>query len=249
LEYDQTANADGGKPRIEEPQRTQGEMLFDYSEDALEPSHPARVLWDLLGKMDLKAFSKGCVAVEGAAGRALKSPRMLLALWLYVPSQAVGSDLGSLAPMVEQIEARSGQRPGALLADGGHVKSEDISATRSGVDVLVPPQETAKAIEKLKAEGADPQLIAWRERMDTDEAKQIYRARAGRESHLRDLTQRNRLQSPAACRATSRLKPRRRLVESDFSPPNRLTSSAPAANKAGITRQQCYGRSLPAPHF
>jgi transposase len=371
-----TSDAGVGKPRIEEPQRAQGEMLFEYPEDALEPSHPARVLWDVLGKMDLKAFSKGCVAVEGAAGRALKSPRMLLALWLYALSQAVGSareiarlvksdvayrwiagnvdishqklsqfrvghgaalselmtnilatlmhkgllslavvaqdgtrtraaasspsfrtygsllqcreqaklhikavlaaaddpeytraqhaarakaardyqerveaaiatvtelqshrspsdssarasttdaearvmkmgdggfrpaynvqyavagsamggprtivgvnvtnvgsDLGSMAPMVEQIEARTGQRPGALLADGGHVKSEDISATRSmGVDVLVPPQETAKAIEKLKAEGADAQVIAWRERMDTDEAKQIYRARAG----------------------------------------------------------------------
>ena len=372
----QTPQAGGGKPRIEEPQRAQGEMLFEYPEDALEPSHPARVLWDVLGKMDLKAFSKGCVAVEGAAGRALKSPRMLLALWLYALSQAVGSareiarlvhsdvayrwiagnvdishqklsqfrvghgaalselmtnilatlmhkgllslavvaqdgtrtraaasspsfrtygsllqcreqaklhikavlaaaddpeytraqhaarakaardyqerveaaiatvtelqshrspsdssarasttdaearrmkmgdggfrpaynvqyavagsamggprtivgvnvtnvgsDLGSMAPMVEQIEARTGQRPGALLDDGGHVKAEDISATRSmGVDVLVPPQETAKAIEKLKAEGADAQIIAWRERMDTDEAKQIYRARAG----------------------------------------------------------------------
>ena len=372
----QTPQAGGGKPRIEEPQRAQGEMLFEYPEDALEPSHPARVLWDVLGKMDLKAFSKGCVAVDGAAGRALKSPRMLLTLWLYALSQAVGSareiarlvhsdvayrwitgkvdishqklsqfrvghgaalselmtnilatlmhkgllslavvaqdgtrtraaasspsfrtygsllqcreqaklhikavlaaaddpeytraqhaarakaardyqerveaaiatvtelqshrspsdssarasttdaearrmkmgdggfrpaynvqyavagsamggprtivgvnvtnvgsDLGSMAPMVEQIEARTGQRPGALLADGGHVKAEDISATRSmGVDVLVPPQETAKAIEKLKAEGADAQIIAWRERMDTDEAKQIYRARAG----------------------------------------------------------------------
>ena len=53
-------------------------MRFEYPEDALELSHPARVLWDLLGKMDLSAFSKGCEAVEGAAGRSLKSPRMLL---------------------------------------------------------------------------------------------------------------------------------------------------------------------------
>ncbi len=48
-----------------------------------------------------------------------------------------------------------------------------------GVDVLVPPMETAKSIEQLRAEGAKPELIAWRERMETPEAKEIYRARAG----------------------------------------------------------------------
>jgi transposase len=366
----------GGKARIEEPQRAQGEMRFEFPEDALEPSHPARVIWNVLGKMELAAFSKGCEAVEGAAGRSLKSPRMLLTLWLYALTQAVGSareiarlvgsdmayrwiagnvdishqklsqfrvghgkalnglmtnilatlmnqgllslavvaqdgtrtraaatapsfrtygsllqcreqaklhikavlaaadnpeytraqhaartaaakdyqervetaiatvtelqkhrspsdsparasttdaearvmkmgdggfrpaynvqyavagsemggprtivgvkvtnvgsDMGSMAPMVEQIEERTGQRPAVLLADGGHAKAEDIAATRRmGVDVIVPPAETAKTIEKLKAEGADPEVIAWRERMETDEAKKLYRSRAG----------------------------------------------------------------------
>ena len=365
-----------GKPRIEEPERSQGEMRFEFPEDALEPSHPARVLWDVLGKMKLAGFSTGCGSVEGTAGRSVKSPRMLLTLWLYALSQAVGSareiarliksdlayrwivgnveishqklsefrvghgkalselmtnvlatlmnqgllslavvaqdgtrtraaasapsfrsygsllqcreqaklhikavlaaandpeytrtqhaaraaaakdyqerveaaiatvtelqsqrrssdstarasttdaearvmkmgdggfrpaynvqyavagsemggprtivgvtvtnagsDMGSMAPMVEQIEERTGQRPGVLLADGGHGKSEDIATTRRmGVDVIVPPPETAKTIEKLKAEGADAEVIAWRERMETDDAKQLYRARAG----------------------------------------------------------------------
>ena len=351
-------------------------MRFEFPEDALEPSHPARVLWDVLGKMELGAFSKGCGAVEGRAGRSLKSPRMLLTLWLYALTQAVGSareiarlvssdtayrwiagnveishqklsqfrvghgealnelmtnilatlmnqgllslslvaqdgtrtraaatapsfrtygsllqcreqaklhlkavlataddpeytraqhaaraaaakdyqerveaaittvtelqeqrspsdsparasttdvearvmkmgdggfrpaynvqyavagsemggprtivgvnvtnvgsDMGSLGPMVEQIEQRTGQRPAVLLADGGHAKAEDIAATRRmGVDVLVPPAKTAKTIEQLEAEGADPEVIAWRQRMETDEAKQLYRARAG----------------------------------------------------------------------
>jgi transposase len=372
----QIAKGDVGKPRIEEPQRAQGEMRFEYPEDALELSHSARVIWNLLGLMDLSAFSKGCESVEGAAGRSLKSPRMLLALWLYALSQAVGSareiarlvrsdlayrwiagnvdvshqklsqfrvgygealselmtnvlatlmnkgllslsvvaqdgtrtraaasapsfrsygsllqcreqaklhvkavlaaaddpeytraqhaarakaardhqerveaaiatvtelqshrspsdssarasttdaearvmkmgdggfrpaynvqyavagsamggprtivgvnvtnlgsDMGSMAPMVEQIEERTGHRPAALLADGGHAKNDDVAATRRmGVDVIVPPAETAKTIEKLKAEGADSEVIAWRERMETDEAKKLYRARAG----------------------------------------------------------------------
>lgn len=369
------APSSGGKPRIEEPQRAQGEMRFEWIEDALEPSHPARVIWGLLGKMNLAGFSKGCEAVEGAAGRSLKSPRMLLTLWLYALTQAVGSareiarlvssdaayrwiaghvdishqklsqfrvghgealnelmtdilatlmnqgllslsvvaqdgtriraaatapsfrtygsllqcreqaklhvkavlattddpeytraqhaaraaaakdyqerveaaiatvtelqkrrspsdsparasttdaearvmkmgdggfrpgynvqyavtgselggprtivgvnvtnvgsDMGSMAPMIEQIEERTGERPAVLLADGGHAKAEDIAATRRmGVDVIVPPAEKAKTIEKLKEEGADPEVIAWRERMETDEAKKLYRGRA-----------------------------------------------------------------------
>ena len=66
-------------------------MRFEFPEDALEPSHPARVIWNVLGKMNLAAFSKGCESVEGSAGRSLKSPRMLLTLWLYALTQAVGS--------------------------------------------------------------------------------------------------------------------------------------------------------------
>lgn len=65
-------------------------MRFEFPEDALEPRHPTRLPWSLLGKLDLSGFGKGCDAVEGAAGRSLKSPRMLLALWLYSLSQAEG---------------------------------------------------------------------------------------------------------------------------------------------------------------
>jgi transposase len=88
---DNTRKSGGGKPRIEEPQRAQGEIRFEYAEDMLERSHPARLIWDVLGKMDLGLFSKGCGSVEDSAGRSLKSPRMLLTLWLYALSQAVGS--------------------------------------------------------------------------------------------------------------------------------------------------------------
>jgi transposase len=366
----------GGKPRVEEPERGQGEMCFEYLEDALERSHPARLIWEVLGKVDLGSFSRDCESITGGAGRSLKSPRMVLTLWLYALSQGVGSareiarltksdlayrwitgnmdishqklsefqvgygealdelmtnilatlmsegllslsivaqdgtrtraaatapsfrtygsllecreqaklhlkavlaaaddpeytraqraarvaaakqyqerveaaiaavtelqkkrspsdslarvsttdsearvmkmgdggfrpaynvqyavagselggprtivavnvnnvgsDMGSLAPMVDQIEERTGERPVTLLADGGHAKPTDIVATRGkGVDVIIPPAENAKSVEKLKEEGADPEIIAWRERMKTDEAKKLYRTRAG----------------------------------------------------------------------
>lgn len=91
----------------------------------------------------------------------------------------VGSDMGCLTPMIEQIEARTGETPKVLLADGGYAKHDDIvQATQHEVTVLVPPSDRAKSIETLRQEGAPPEVIAWRERMETPEAKEQYRARA-----------------------------------------------------------------------
>ncbi len=365
-----------GRPRIDEPARSQGEIRFEIPDDMVPPSHAARVLWNVLGTLNLSAFSKGCSSVDGAAGRSLKSPHMLLTLWLYAIScgvgsareiarlvktdvayrwivghlkvghhklsafrvghgealndlmtdilasllekgllsldlvaqdgtrtraaasapsfrtygsllecrqQAalhlkavlasaddpehtraqharrlaaardfqermeaaivtvtelqkdrgpkdnaarasttdvearvmkmgdggfrpafniqyatagselggprtivgvqvtnVGSDMGSLTPMAEQIKERTGALPKVVLADGGHAKHTDIiSMMKKGVDILVPPPDTAKSIEQLKVQKEAPELIAWRERMETDEAKKLYRARAG----------------------------------------------------------------------
>lgn len=110
------------------------------------------------------------------AGSELGGPRTIVG----VQVTNIGSDMGSLTPMLEQIQERTGELPKTLLADGGHAKNEDIAtARRKGVDVLVPPSEKAKPLEQLRQEGADPEVIAWRERMETPEAQQIYRARAG----------------------------------------------------------------------
>lgn len=360
--------------RIREPRRGQAEFRFEIPDDMISASHPARLIWDVLGTLDLSRFSAGCAAVEGRAGRSLLSPRMLLTLWSYAISQGVGSareierltttdvgyrwivgdlklthhklsdfrvahgqalnelmtdllaslmekgllsldlvaqdgtrtraaatapsfrtygsllecreqaalhlkavlasaedpettraqhaarkaaardfqarveaaiqtvtelqkerspgdkparasttdaearvmkmgdggfrpaynvqyavagsemggprtivgvqvsslgsDMGSLKPMAEQIQARTGQLPKVLLADGGHAKHEDIAEVRRmGVDVMVPPGKRAKSIEEMS--DADPEVLAWRARMEEPEAKELYRARAG----------------------------------------------------------------------
>lgn len=111
------------------------------------------------------------------AGSELGGPRTVVG----VQVTNAGSDMGSLTPMVEQVEKRTGQLPGALLADSGHAKNEDIAAVRKqGIDVIVPPAKTAKSLEELQMdEGTDPDVLAWRERMESEEAKKLYRARAG----------------------------------------------------------------------
>ena len=362
--------------RVREPGRSQGEIRFEIPDDALAPSHPARLLWNVLGVVDISAFSAGYRAVEGGKGRSRLSPRMLLTLWLYAISIGVGSareigrliktdiafrwivgdvsaghhtlsefrvrygaaletlltdvlaslldkglisldlvaqdgtrtraaasapsfrtkggllqcreqaalhlkavlssagdpahsraeharreaaardlkarvesaittvnhlqarhpptsdtsprasttdaearvmkmgdggfraaynvqyatsgsplggpraivafqvsnagsDMGSMTPMVQQIQARTGALPKVLLADGGHAKHEDIVALkRQGVDVLVPPPDSAKSIAVLRSQNVAPEIVAWRERMEEPEAKELYRARA-----------------------------------------------------------------------
>jgi hypothetical protein len=52
-------------------------------DDMLPPSHTARVLWNILGTLNLAAFGAQSGSTEGKAGRSLKSPRMMLTLWLY----------------------------------------------------------------------------------------------------------------------------------------------------------------------
>jgi transposase len=368
-------DAGDGKRKIREPERSQGRMVFEIPDEMLAPTHKARLLWDVLGTLDLSGFSAHCDSEQGRAGRALLSPRMLLTLWLYAISEGigsareiarrtttevafqwivgdlsvghhklsqfrvghgealntlmtnvlaslmnkrllslelvaqdgtrtraaatapsfrsygsllqcreqaalhlkavlagaddpeysraqhaarqaaardyqarveaaievvtelqqtrkpkdkparasttdaearvmkmadggfrpaynvqyavagsplggpttvvgvqvspVGSDMGSLTPMAAQIEERTGQLPDVVLGDGGHEKHDDIAQMRrQGIDVLVPPSTRSQSIESLQQQGADPEIIAWRKRMQTEEAKELYRARA-----------------------------------------------------------------------
>ena len=83
--------AEPGVARTREPQRGQAEIRFSVPDDLVTPSNPARLFWELLGRLDLTAFGLECGSVEGKAGRSMLSPRMLLTLWLYAISEGVGS--------------------------------------------------------------------------------------------------------------------------------------------------------------
>ena len=89
----------------------------------------------------------------------------------------VGSDMGSIAPMLDEIKWRTGQLPKTLLADANHAAHDCIrAATAAGVEAIV------AVPERSRKGGAhtddDPAIVAWRARMETDEAKKLYRARA-----------------------------------------------------------------------
>lgn len=107
------------------------------------------------------------------AGSPLGGPRTIVG----VQVSNVGSDMGSITPMLDEIKQRTGQSPSVLLADANHAAHDCIrTASEAGVDVLVAvPKRSQKAGAQADT---DPAIVAWRERMTTDEAKKLYRARA-----------------------------------------------------------------------
>lgn len=92
----------------------------------------------------------------------------------------VGSDMGQLAPMVEQVSARCGSAPAAWLVDGGYPAHEQLDAVAAQTTVYAP-------VQKPKNDTTDPHapkatdsaaVAAWRVRMGTEQAKIVYKERA-----------------------------------------------------------------------
>jgi transposase len=99
-----------------------------------------------------------------------------------------GSDMGQLAPMVEQVEQRLGQTPSQWLVDGGFPAHEQIDAVADKTEVYAPvPEPRGKRDEqgnevqqdKHQPKPGDSEAVAqWRARMATEQAKEIYKQRA-----------------------------------------------------------------------
>lgn len=89
-----------------------------------------------------------------------------------------GGEQAELVPMLDQVQARTRRRPGAVFADGGFVSTAGILAVAArGVPLYAPVPEGKHA--PGSGEGPmDPAVAAWRARMATDEAKTLYRLRA-----------------------------------------------------------------------
>jgi transposase len=94
-----------------------------------------------------------------------------------------GSDVGQMVPMAQQVEDRTGTMPPEWLADGGfaqHDQIEKMSGPEIGSTVYAPvPKAKDPKVDRYAAKPSDsPAVAAWRERMGTDQAKQIYKERA-----------------------------------------------------------------------
>ena len=113
-----------------------------------------------------------------------------------------GSDMGQMAPMVKQVVDRCGQAPDDWLVDGGFPAHDQIDTVASQTRVIAPvPKPKAKTKAKTdmaqtsaqddvqatpeppvdphqRKPGDSPAVGDWRERMATDESKELYKERA-----------------------------------------------------------------------
>jgi len=93
-----------------------------------------------------------------------------------------GSDSGQSTPMLQQIEQRTGVRPAEMLVDGGYAQHEAIDqAAQQQVTLYAPvpkPRKGATRDPHAPREDDSEAVAAWRQRMGTEEAKEIYKQRA-----------------------------------------------------------------------
>jgi transposase len=92
-----------------------------------------------------------------------------------------GTDAGQALPMEEQVKKRTGQHPGAYLMDGGFATREDITALEErDITVYSPVRLPRNKPEEERYQpryGDSPQVVRWRQRMATEDAKAVYRGR------------------------------------------------------------------------
>ena len=79
------------RPRLAAVNRRQLVMRTMDVELLIEEDHPARSIWELVGRLDLSRYYADIAAVEGRAGRDHTDPQVLISLWLYAYSRGISS--------------------------------------------------------------------------------------------------------------------------------------------------------------
>lgn len=87
-----SAEEDAGKrPRLKAIDRKQMCLCPIDVENLIDQDHPARLIWEFIGQLDLSQFHQEIRAFEGEAGRSALDPQLLISLWIYGYSQGIGT--------------------------------------------------------------------------------------------------------------------------------------------------------------
>ncbi len=101
-----------------------------------------------------------------------------------------GSDRGQLRPAVEEIKRRYGVKPSRVLADGGFDGKDDIEHLHGEkIEVFTPLPNTGKGDPTEPRPSDGPGVIAWRQRMASEQGRKTYRRRFATErphAHMRN---------------------------------------------------------------
>lgn len=77
--------------RVVTVNRQQTTMRIVDVERLVEADHPARAIWEFVGRLDLSRFYEQIESVGGNAGRPAWDPQMMISLWAYSYSRGVSS--------------------------------------------------------------------------------------------------------------------------------------------------------------
>lgn len=89
----------------------------------------------------------------------------------------IGSDMNQLAPMLDELERRTGRLPDEHLVDGGYVKKETIErASERGVSIYAPQSKLREGSSEPRWDDGEG-VAAWRRRMESPEGREIYKER------------------------------------------------------------------------
>jgi transposase len=78
-------------PRLKPVNRQQLLLRTVDVEHLIGADHPARAVWEFVGKLPLEGIREQVKSVEGSAGRPALDPQLLVSLWIYSYSQGVSS--------------------------------------------------------------------------------------------------------------------------------------------------------------
>src|ERR1700682_3809420 len=84
-------NATSKQPLIRPINRQQMSWRAVDVERLIGEDHRARVIWTLVGRLDLKRFYEGIESSVEEGGRPAIDPQLLISLWVYAYSEGIGS--------------------------------------------------------------------------------------------------------------------------------------------------------------
>lgn len=132
-------------PRVKAVDRSQTMFQVIDVEQLIEPDHPARAIWDFVGRLDLSRFYKTIQAVEGGPGREAWDPRLLISLWVYGYSRGISSG--------RELSRRCDYEPAfQWLAALGRINYHTLCDFRSSYDAELPELFT-QVLAVLSSEG------------------------------------------------------------------------------------------------
>src|SRR5258708_18514160 len=84
-------NSNNTRPLIRYVNRQQMSWRAVDVERLIGEDHPARAIWALVGRLDLRQFYEGIESSTAEGGRPAFDPQLLISLWVYAYSQGIGS--------------------------------------------------------------------------------------------------------------------------------------------------------------